>query len=292
MKGYKIFNPDFTCIDIQFAENTEFKIEGKPVICQKGFHFCLKASDCFSYYDFDPKNIVCEVEALGETVDHTNDSKIATNHIKIGRKLSWQEVLMVANEGVNNSGYSNSGYSNSGNWNSGYSNSGDSNSGNWNSGDRNSGDSNSGDRNSGDSNSGDSNSGDSNSGNWNSGDRNSGDSNSGYRNSGAFCINLDPILFLFDKPSKMTVKEWEQHPACSLMYSIDTTIWVPWSIMSEEEKKANPKYEASEGYTKPIPIKEAWKNFWHNLTKENKKLFTSLENFDSKIFKEITGIKI
>ena len=242
MKGYKIFNPDFTCIDIQFAENTEFKIEGKPVICQKGFHFCLKASDCFSYYDFDPKNIVCEVEALGETVDHTNDSKIATNHIKIGRKLSWQEVLMVANEGVNNSGYSNSGYSNSGN--------------------------------------------------WNSGDRNSGDSNSGYRNSGAFCINLDPILFLFDKPSKMTVKEWEQHPACSLMYSIDTTIWVPWSIMSEEEKKANPKYEASEGYTKPIPIKEAWKNFWHNLTKENKKLFTSLENFDSKIFKEITGIKI
>lgn len=90
----------------------------------------------------------------------------------------------------------------------------------------------------------------------------------------------------------MTVKEWEQHPACQLMYSIETTIWVPMSIMSEEEKAAYPKYETTEGYLKTIPMKEAWANFWPNLTEENKALFTSLENFDASVFEEITGIKV
>jgi hypothetical protein len=151
---------------------------------------------------------------------------------------------------------------------------------------------NSGDRNSGDSNSGDSNSGYRNSGNWNSGDRNSGDSNSGYRNSGAFCTDNNPPLILFNKVSKMTVKEWENSEACQLMYSIDPTIWVPMSMMTDEEKKAYPKYETTEGYLKTIPMKEAWANFWHNLSDSKKKLFTSLENFDPEIFEEITGIKI
>ena len=90
----------------------------------------------------------------------------------------------------------------------------------------------------------------------------------------------------------MTVKEWENHPACQMMYSIDPIIWVYANSMTDEEKKANPKYETTDGYLKVIPMKEAWKNFWHNLTDANKKLFTSLENFDSATFFEITGIKI
>lgn len=89
----------------------------------------------------------------------------------------------------------------------------------------------------------------------------------------------------------MTVREWEESPAVNLMYSIDPTVWVPWSVMTEAEKKANPKYEASEGYTKSIPIKEAWANAWGNWSTENKKIFTELENFDWEIFTTITGIK-
>jgi len=206
------------------------------------------------------------------------------------------------NTGFTNSGYSNSGYRNSGDRNSGYRNSGYSNSGYSNSGYRNSGYSNSGYcnsgysnsgyRNSGYSNSGDSNSGNWNSGNWNSGDRNSGDSNSGYRNSGAFCTDKNPTLFLFNKPAKMTIKEWENSRAFNLMYSIEPTVWIPWNAMSEDEKKANPKYEASEGYCKSIPLKDAWKNTWGNWSDENKNIFTSIENFDAAIFEEITGIKI
>jgi hypothetical protein len=302
MKGYKVFNQDFSCRGFQFSENSEFKFEGKISICNSGFHFCTKAQDCFSYYEFDPKNIVCEVESLGETETHDEDSKVCTNHIKIGRRLLWQEVLLIANTGKDNTGHSNSGNWNSGNRNSGYRNSGDRNSGNrnsgyrnsgnWNSGNWNSGNWNSGDRNSGNWNSGYRNSGDRNSGNWNSGDRNSGDSNSGYRNSGAFCTDNNPVLLLFNKPSKYTVKQWEEHPACKLMYQIENTLWIPHYAMSDEEKKANPKWETTEGYLKTIPMKEAWANFWHNLNDESKTLFTSLENFDSKIFEEITGIKI
>jgi hypothetical protein len=135
IKGYKVFNKDFSCRGFQFSENSEFKFEGKISICNSGFHFCTKAQDCFSYYDFNPENIVCEVEALGETQTHDEDSKVCTNHIKIGRRLLWQEVLLIANTGKDNTGHSNSGDRNSGDRNSG-----DSNSGNWNSGNRNSGD--------------------------------------------------------------------------------------------------------------------------------------------------------
>jgi len=311
VKGYKVFNPDFTCRGFKFEVGKTYEHKGRLSICESGFHFCLKASDCFSYYSFDPKNIVCEVEAQGDTQFQSDDSKVATDILTIVRRLEWHEVLFVANEGVNNTGYRNSGNwnsgdsnpgnRNSGNWNSGNWNSGYRNSGNWNSGDRNSGYRNSGDRNSGyrnsgnwnsgASNSGNRNSGNWNSGNWNSGDRNSGDSNSGYRNSGAFSNDPSPILYCFNKPTKLTVCEWESHEAVKLMGYLEPTIWVPESIMSEEEKSLNPHYKTTEGYLKTITLKEAWKNLWNNLPDDKKNVFLTLPNFDAEIFEDITGIK-
>jgi len=311
LKGYKVFNPDFTCKNFKYEVGKTYKMDGEISICNRGFHFCIKAPDCFNYYSFDPANIVCEVEGLGKIQTHSDDSKVCTNELKIVRRLEWAEVLQVANEGSNNTGHSNSGNWNSGNRNSGNWNSGNRNSGNWNSGNWNSGNRNSGDRNSGDSNSGyrnsgnwnsgnwnsgnwnsgNWNSGDRNSGNWNSGDRNSGDSNSGYRNSGAFCTDDNPVLYLFNKPTKIKVKEWEQHKAVQLMSNLEPTIWVPAYMMNDQEKKANPKYETTDGYLKTITHKEAWANMWGNLTDENKKVFTTLPNFDWNIFTEITGIE-
>jgi len=90
----------------------------------------------------------------------------------------------------------------------------------------------------------------------------------------------------------MTVKEWENSEVCNMMYNIENTIWVNSSIMTNEEKEANPHWETTKGYLKTIPMKEAWKSFWENLTDSKKKLFISLENFDAKIFEEITGVKI
>ncbi len=90
----------------------------------------------------------------------------------------------------------------------------------------------------------------------------------------------------------MTVKQWENSKAVQLMGSIDTTLWFPWNSMTKEEQEKNPKLELSEGYTKSIPMKEAWKNAWGNWTDENKKVFTSLEHFDASKFLEITGINV
>lgn len=88
----------------------------------------------------------------------------------------------------------------------------------------------------------------------------------------------------------MRVREWENHEAVSIMRNLEPTIWVPESIMTDDEKERNPRYETTEGYLKTIPMKEAWANLWHNLTDEKKKVFTTLPNFSWEIFTEITGI--
>lgn len=116
IKGYKVFLPDFTSKHggIKFKENADFEVKLPLSMCNWGIHFCTKAQHCFSYYDFDPKNIVCEVESLGETLTHSQDSKVCTNRLHVGRRLSWDEVLVLANDGLNNTGHSNSGDRNSG----------------------------------------------------------------------------------------------------------------------------------------------------------------------------------
>ena len=38
MKGYKVFNPDWTCRDMQYEVGKSYEMEEKPVICERGFH--------------------------------------------------------------------------------------------------------------------------------------------------------------------------------------------------------------------------------------------------------------
>ena len=182
VKGYKVFNPDWTCKGKQYTCPGTFEENVNPSVCNVGMHFCKNAADCFRYYDFDPNNHVAEVIAHGTVAE--GEDKCATNKLEIVREIPWAEVLEIVNTGKACTGRCNSGDCNSGNRNSGNRNSGNRNSGNWNSGDWNSGNRNSGDWNSGDCNSGNRNSGNWNSGDWNSGNRNSGNRNSGNRNSG------------------------------------------------------------------------------------------------------------
>ncbi len=182
VKGYKVFNPDWTCRGKQYSCPGNFEEDVTLSVCNSGMHFCKKASDCFNYYQFDPNNHVAEVVARGNVVE--DGDKCATDKLEIIREIPWAELLEIVNTGKWCTGYGNSGNRNSGDCNSGYWNSGDYNSGDHNSGNRNSGYWNSGDYNSGDHNSGNRNSDDCNSGYWNSGDYNSGDHNSGNRNSG------------------------------------------------------------------------------------------------------------
>ena len=117
MKGFKVFNSDWTCRGFQFEVGKTFTEDVTPVCCDRGFHFCTKAADCFKYYSFDPENKVAEVEALGDIDTNNDDSKCSTNKIHIIREITWQEVLDLVNLGKACTGLCNSGDCNSGDWN-------------------------------------------------------------------------------------------------------------------------------------------------------------------------------
>jgi len=319
-RAYKVFNPDWTCLNKQYEVGKEYK-ETQIKICHQGIHACLNLSDCFNYYSFDSKNKVAEITVLGNFEGTEEDSKIVSDHIKIEKELSWDDVLLLCNSGNSNSGYSNSGnsnsgYSNSGNRNSGYSNSGNhnsgnrnsgnSNSGNRNSGDYNSGDNNSGYSNSGNRNSGDNNSGYSNSGNRNSGDNNSGDYNSGYSNSGdnnsgdynsgdynsGLFNTKEHNMYCFDILSDMKRDDWEYHPARYASFKFNLISFIGFDVMTEEEKKNFPEYKTIGGYLKTNNYKTACEIWWGKLNQKEKDSFKTLPNFNADIFYEITGIRI
>lgn len=117
VKGYKVFEPDFTCRDFKYEVGKTYKHKGSIGLCEAGFHFCSQLKDCFNYYSFNPDNKVAEIVASGEVI--VGDDKSVTNTIKIVREISWSEVLEMVNTGKANTGFCNTGNWNIGNWNSG-----------------------------------------------------------------------------------------------------------------------------------------------------------------------------
>ena len=295
VKGFKVFNPDWTCSPNgntkQYTCPGKFEEDITPIRCGRGMHFCKKAADCFNYYNFNPENKVAEVIAYGDIAEEGD--KCCTNKLEIVREIPWAELLEIVNMGKGCTGLCNSG-----NRNSGDRNSGDRNSGDWNSGDRNSGDCNSGDWNSGDCNSGDWNSGNRNSGDWNSGNRNSGDRNSGDWNKCSFsngCFNTtSPKIYLFNKPSEWTYEDWLNSEARYLLNQIpgDVLEYIWLSDMTDEEKAAHPEAETTGGYLKILDNSECAVIWWRGLSDRQKAIITAIPNFDKAIFKEITGIDI
>ena len=189
MKGYKVFNSDWTCRGFQYKVGETYEIDGKPTCCESGFHFCERLIDCFKYYDFDSNNKVAEIESLGD-IDFEN-SKCCTNKIKIIEELSWEKVLTLVNTGNYNTGnYNtgdyNTGNRNTGNYNTGNYNTGDYNTGEFNTGNYNTGNYNTGNRNTGNYNVGCFNTGYYNTGEFNTGNVNTGDYNAGYYNIGNY----------------------------------------------------------------------------------------------------------
>lgn len=270
IKGFKVFNPDWTCSPNrntkQYTCPGKFEEDVTPVRCGQGMHFCKAAADCFNYYDFNPDNHVAEVAAYGTVVEEGD--KCATNKLEIIREIPWAELLEMVNTGKGCTGLCNSGDWNSGNRNSGNRNSGDCNSGNRNSGYWNSGDHNSGNRNSGD---------------WNKTDFSNG------------CFNtVEPKIYLFNKPSSWTYRNWLGSEARYLMKQIQGDIleWVRLRNMTDDEKTAHPESETTGGYLKKLNNSESAAIWWRSLDQRQKNIIMSIPNFDKAIFKEITGIDV
>ena len=130
VKGFKVFNPDWTCRNKAYTCPGKFEEDVTPSVCDEGMHFCKKAADCFNYYRFDPENKVAEVVAYGDIAEEGD--KCCTNKLEIVREIPWAELLEIVNMGKGCTGLCNSGDWNSGDWNSGNRNSGNRNSGDWN----------------------------------------------------------------------------------------------------------------------------------------------------------------
>ena len=125
VKGYKVFNSNWTCRGKQYTCPGVFKEDVKLEVCGSGMHFCRKASDCFNYYYFDSSNHVAEVIARGNVAE--NGDKCCTDHLEIVREIPWAELLTIVNKGRNCTGDRNTG-----DWNTGDRNTGNGNTGDWN----------------------------------------------------------------------------------------------------------------------------------------------------------------
>ena len=288
VKGYKVFNPDWTCRGFQYEVGKTFEEDAAPECCEVGFHFCTKASDCFNYYRFDSNNKVAEVLALGEVDSRSDDTKCCTNKIQIVREISWQELLTIVNTGKSCTGLCNTGNRNTGNRNTGNRNTGNRNTGNRNTGDWNTGDWNTGNRNTGNRNTGNRNTGD-----WNTGDWNTGDWNIVNASSGCFCTENQKIL-IFDKPSDWTIEDWWNSDVRYLLNQIPKNVveWIYSSDMTDEEKEKYPTHETTGGYLKVLDESESAQIWWDGLSEKNKETIKSIPNFDVEKFEKCMGIKV
>lgn len=228
MKGYKVFNSDWTCRNYKYEVGKTYEMEEHPICCNNGFHFCTNLSDCFNYYGFNINNKVAEIEALGEIDKSDDDTKHCTNKIKIVREIAWEEVLTLCN-----------------------------------------------------------------SGNCNSGNCNSGDWNITSFSNG--CFNTEePKIYLFDKPSDWTYRDWINSDARYILNNMptDDICWVYSEDMTDEEIKEHPEHETTGGFLRTRNKSSERQAWWNDLSEHWKKEVKSLPNFDEKVFERITGIKI
>ena len=315
VKGYKIFNPNWKCLDKQYTCPGVFEEDIKPEICKHGMHFCYELRDCFTYCPYaDETYHWAEIIAFGDIAD--SYPKACTNKLAIIREIPYEEVVCEydkrrdQNQGWFNDGHGNVGTLNSGNYNTGCNNFGNDNTNDCNCGCRNSGFFNVGDCNSGNYNIGSSNVGSYNVGGWNSGsfnygNNNSGDFNIGYHNSGdfnntkgscgAFNTEYDLKIMMFNKPSNWTFEIWR----CSSAYLILRKIMetgpvkvISASNMTDEQKAKHPEYKFTYSYLEnKYQSKKIQKN-WDELSWSDKKRVMELPNFDPDIFYQCTGIDV
>ena len=254
IRGYKVFNPDFTCKGFQYEVGKTYEHTGDLGVCSSGFHFCEKLIDCYEYYSFQEENKIAEVIAHGKVL--SDGKKSVTDKIEIVKEITWSECLNLVNHGKGNTGYRNTG-----DWNTGYWNTGNCNTGNWNTGNRNTG-------------------------NWNTGDLNKTN-----HSTGVLCTEEQKIL-IFDKPSNMTLSEWHNSKFADLFCWYELNKWVCESDMTDEEKKAHPKFYVQGGYLKVFTPEEAWQNWFKTKTPEEIELLKQIPNWDAKKFEYITGLQI
>ena len=94
--GYKGFNEDWKCRDMQYEVGKEYEYAGDVKLCKSGYHFCRNPHDVFGYYSAGNGNKFAIVEASEVSEERENDSKRVAKKLKIKAEISVFEICKIA----------------------------------------------------------------------------------------------------------------------------------------------------------------------------------------------------
>lgn len=98
-KGYKA-TYNYRCKNQVYEVGQEYKLNEKPIMCVRGFHYCKNAKDTLNYYAYTHAFKLLEIEDLSCSVFHKiclsifffwrkkKNDKSCSNHIRIVREIT------------------------------------------------------------------------------------------------------------------------------------------------------------------------------------------------------------
>ncbi|MEK7112406.1 MAG: hypothetical protein AAB875_03690, partial [Patescibacteria group bacterium] len=95
LKGFKGFDRNWKCQDIQFEIGKTYEYEGDIELCSKGFHFCEHPLDVFNYYPPSSSKFA-EIEAKDVSEKRDSDSKRVAKKISIKTELTIKNLVDAA----------------------------------------------------------------------------------------------------------------------------------------------------------------------------------------------------
>ena len=97
MKGYKGFDKDLKCRDLQYEIGKEAAVDGDIELCKRGIHFCENPHDIFNYYAPGENNRFAVVEAEGVSDERNDDdSKRVCRRLTVKAEISVFEICKIA----------------------------------------------------------------------------------------------------------------------------------------------------------------------------------------------------
>ena len=97
MKGYKGFDKDLKCRDLQYEVGKEAAVDGDIELCKRGIHFCENPHDIFSYYAPGENNRFAVVEAEDVSDERNDDdSKRVCKRLTVKAEISVFEICRIA----------------------------------------------------------------------------------------------------------------------------------------------------------------------------------------------------
>ena len=90
--GYKGFDKNLQCRDLQYEVGKTFEHEGDVSCCNSGFHFCENPFDVFSYYPPSDSRY-CSVEGSGKSDRDNENSKVSVSKLHISAEIGLKGII-------------------------------------------------------------------------------------------------------------------------------------------------------------------------------------------------------